>query len=260
LTERKPLTLEQPRTLGALFSDTLRVYLRHFPRFLAIGVAVVLPAELIVSGAGIGLLTSGYDPHRPLIAELMPTVVQVLVTSPLIAAICAYALLDLGEERPPGVRSSIQSGLDVFAQLFVPVLVSVGCEILTIAGLVLPLALAVGSALVPTLVIPVALAVRWYFVPQEVVLGGTRRLAALRSSWELTRGSSMRVFGIVVLAYLGLVWTAGLVAAPLFALAKSADSGLLVLAANVVSQSLATPAIAILSTLLYFDLRTRRRA
>jgi len=42
--------------------------------------------------------------------------------------------------------------------------------------------------------------------------------------------------------------------------ARSADSGALVVAANVVSESLATPAIAILGTLLYFDLRNRRRA
>jgi hypothetical protein len=69
----------------------------------------------------------------------------------------------------------------------------------------------------------------------------------------------LRVFGIVALAYLALLWAGGLVSLPLVVVAQSADSGALVVVANVVSQALAVPAIAILSALLYFDLRARNR-
>jgi hypothetical protein len=260
LTDPQPLDLDRPRALGALLSDSLRLYFRHFVRFLAIGLAVVLPAELIVSGVGLGMLGSGFHTDRPLAAELMPQVVQVLVTTPLIAAMVVYALLDLADARRPSVRRAIQSGLDVFAPVFVPVLAAVASEALATLLFVVPLALAVRSLLVPTLAIPILLAVRWYFAPQLVVVGGARRLAALRGSWDLTRGYGWRVFGTLALAYFALLWVGALAAVPLYVVARSADSGALVVAANVVSESLATPAIAILGTLLYFDLRNRRRA
>jgi hypothetical protein len=260
LTAPRRLDLDRPRTFGALLSETLGLYFRNFLRFAAIGLAVVLPAEAIVSGVGLGMFGAGYDSKRPLAADLMPQVVQVLVTTPLIATIALFALLDLADERRPSVRTAIQRGLDAFAAVFVPVLAAVGMEALVTLLLVVPLALAVSSAFVPTLVIPFALAVRWYFVPQAVVHGGSRRLAALRASWDLTRGSAWRVFGVVALAYIALLWAAGLVSLPLIVAARSADSGALVVAANVVTQSLAAPAIAILSGLLYFDLRARARA
>jgi len=258
-TAPERLELDQPRTLGPLLSDSLRIYWRNLPRFFAIGLAVVLPAEAIVSGVGLGMFGSGYRSDRPLGADLMPQVVQLLVTTPLIAAICVYALLDLAEERRPAVRSAIQRGLDRFAAVFVPVAAAVACEAAAVFLLVVPLALAVSSALVPTIVIPIALAVRWYFAPQAVVIGNARRLDALRASWELTRGSAWRVFGTLVLAYVALLWTAGLISVPLIAAARSADSGALVVAANVLAESLAAPAIAILATLLYYDLRARSR-
>jgi hypothetical protein len=260
LTAPRRLDLDQPRTFGALLSETLGLYFRNFLRFVALGLAVIVPAEAIVSGVGLGMFGAGYSSHRPLAADLMPEVVQVLVTTPLIAAMTLFALLDLAAEQRPSARRAIQRGLDSFAAVFVPVAAAVGTELLLTLLFVVPLALAVSSAFVPTLVIPFALAVRWYFVPQAVVHGGSRRLAALRASWELTRGSAWRVFGIVALAYIALLWAAGLVSLPLVAAAKSADSGALVVAANVVAQALAAPAIAILSGLLYFDLRARSRA
>lgn len=259
MTAPQRLDLDQPRGFGALLSDTLAVYFRNFLRFAAMGVAIVLPAEAIVSGIGLGMFGSGYNTDRPLAAELMPQVVQVLVTSPLLAAIAVYALLELAEERRPAVRGVVQRALDSFVPVFVPVLAAAAVEAILTLLFVVPLALAVSSALVPTLVIPFVLAVRWYFVPQTVVHGGARRLSALRASWDLTRGSGWRVFGIVALAYLALLWAGGLVSLPLFVVARSADSGALVVAANVVSQGLAVPAIAILSALLYFDLRARAR-
>jgi hypothetical protein len=260
LTAPGRLELDQPRLLGALLSDTLRIYFRDFPRFFLIGIVVVLPAEAIVSGVGLGMFGAGYGADRPLGAELMPQVVQVLVTTPLIATICLYALFDLADERRPALRRAVQSGLDRFGAVFVPVAAAVGCEALVTLVFVVPLALAVSSALVPTLAIPFALAVRWYFAPQSVVVGEARRLAALRASWELTRGSALRVFGTLLLAYVALLWAATLVSVPLIAAARSADSGALVVAANALAESLAAPAVGILSALLYYDLRARSRA
>jgi hypothetical protein len=259
LSEPERLELDHPRLLGTLFRDTLRIYFRHMGVFAAIGLAVVLPAEAIVSGIGLERFSSGFDVNRPVGAELMSPAVQALVMGPLIAAMVVTMVLTLAKGERPRAGKTIQAGLDRFAAVFVPVLAGLALEALAVLVLVVPLALAVESFLVPTLVIPIILAVRWYFAPQAVVAGGERGTKALRASWDLTGGSSWRVFGTLVLGYLAFSWIATLLATPVLAGARSADSGTLIVAFNVIWQSLALPAIALFATLLYFDVRARRR-
>ena len=256
---RSRLVLTRPRVLGELFRDSLRLYFSSFWRFLAIAAVVVIPAELIVSGIGLGQLGAGFDDKQPAAADVVPLLVQALVTTPLVVAMTLHLLLDLGEGRAPKLRRAVQAGLDAFAPIFVPVLIGIVCEAALTLVVVVPLVLVANSALVPTLIFPLILAVRWYFVPQVVVAGGSRGLSALRASWELTRGFGWRVFGVVFLAYLAFSTVAALAGAPIFAVARSADSGALLLASRVIGETLAAPAVAILSVLLYFDLSARRR-
>ena len=259
MTDPAPLDLDQPRRLGALFRDTLRIYFKHFNTFVAIGLAVALPAEAIVSGIGLKRFSSGFDVDRPLAAELMSPAVQALVTAPLIAAMVVTIVTGLAAGEQPRAGRAIQAGLDRFAAVFVPVIAALAIEALAVIVLVVPLAVAIESVLVPTLVIPIILAVRWYFAPQVVVVAGERGLRALRASWDLTAGFSWRVLGMVVLGYLAFTWVATLLATPILAGARSADSGALIVAFNVFWQTLAMPAIALYGALLYFDLRARRR-
>ena len=56
-----------------------------------------------------------------------------------------------------------------------------------------------------TVVVWVVLLVRWFFVPQVVVVEGARGTAALRASWNLTRGFSLRTAALLVVVALGLV-------------------------------------------------------
>jgi hypothetical protein len=254
------LDLTRPRELGALFGDALRLYFRNFGRFLAIGAAVVIPAELIVSGVGLQQLSGGYETSRSAGEQAVAGAVQVLVTTPLIVAMTVYLLIDIAEGRTASLRRAIQSGLDAFRPLFLPVLAAIAAEVLLIFLFLLPI-VAVGSvALLAMLVIPLTVVLRLYFVPQAVVVGGARRLDALRASWELTRGFGWRVFATVVLGLLAFNLVAGLVAAPIAAAAKSADSSALQLAYRIVGEVLAGPALALLSALLYFDLKARRSA
>jgi hypothetical protein len=259
LTAPEGPDLSQPRTLGPLLNDSLRVYFRHFLTFVAVGFVVVAPAEAIVSGVGLEQFSKGYDPTLPLLASTIPLVVQALVTSPLIAAMCVYLLRDLSEAQPASARRAIQRGLDAFGPVFVPVLAGLAVEALLTLLLVVPLVLLVGSLLVPTIVVPLILAVRWYFAPQAVVVGDARRLKALRESWELTRFQGWRVAAIIFLALLVFQTTAALLATPIVALARSVDSGAIQVAAEVFRQSLATPAVAIVAAFLYYDLQARRR-
>ncbi len=259
MTEPARLDLDHPRKLGALFRDTLRIYFRHFNTFVAIGVTVVLPAEAIVSGIGLERFSSGFDVERPLGAELMAPAVQALVIAPLVAAMIVTVVTGLAAGERPRAGKAIQSGLDRFAAVFVPVIAALAVEALVVLVLVVPLAIAVESALVPTIVIPIILAVRWYFAPQAVVAGGERGTRALRASWDLTAGSGWRVLGTVIVGYLAFTWVATLLATPILAGARSADSGTLIVVFSVFWQTLAMPAIALYATLLYYDLRARRR-
>lgn len=251
------LDLTCRRALGALFGDSLRLYFGNFARFLAIGAAVVVPTQLIVSGIGLGRLSGGFEDKTPRGGELIGGAVQTLVTTPLIVAMTVYVLLDLAAGKRPSARRSIQAGLDAFAPIFVPVVAALACEAAVVIAVLLAALLTGATALTPLLAAAVFLAVRWYFVAQSVVVDDARGLDALRASWSLTRGSGWRVFGTVALGYLAFVLAATLLSSPLATAAHAVDSGALRLAAEIVAASLAAPAVALLSALLYFDLRTR---
>jgi hypothetical protein len=236
-TER--LDLAKQRGIGDLLGDALRIYFRNFPVVFAIGFAVVLPVQLIVSGIGLEELTSGYRETDNTAELLIPTIVSYLVVAPLIAAAAIHLLQRLAEgERP-------QAGLDVFAPVFVAVLLA-GAG--TAIGLVL-------------LIIPgLYVAVRWYFVAQAVVIDNARSAEALRASWRLTQGYWFRTFGIVILANLVAFIPASLIVLPLQSLAESADRQAISLAGMIVTESLTAPFVALVSTLLFFDIRARRTA
>ena len=260
MTDPERVDLAQPRTLGPILGDSLRIYRRHFLLFLVVGLAIATPAELIVAGIGLGELTSNVDETPSVGVTLAPLIVRALVTTPLITVIVLYVLQDLAAGERPRPLQVIQRGLDIFRPVFLPVAMGIGVEALITAALVVPLALVANSALVPTLLIPIVLAVRWYFVPQAVVQDGARGRAALGASWELTRGSGWRVAGILLVAFVVLGVGAGLVATPVVAAARAADSGALYVLSGIVSEALQSPALALVSALLYFDLKSRRAA
>jgi hypothetical protein len=260
LTEPQPLALDQPRPFGALITESLRLYFRHFATFTLIGLAVVVPVEAIVSGVGLGQFGAGFDDTPALAAVGIDLLVQFLVTTPLLAVMATYVLIDLAAAEPPSARRSILAGLEIFQPVFLPVLGAIAVEALAVVTLVIPLALEVASPLVPTLLIPIYLALRWYLVPQGVVVAKARGIGALRESWQATRGFVWRMAGAVLLATLAYGTAAGLLATPIVAAARAADSGALLVLSGVFTQALAAPAVAVVATLLYYDLRARRRA
>jgi hypothetical protein len=231
------LALDQPRDVPTLFRDALQVYGAHLFTFIAIGALIVVPVQLLVSGVGLEQLSAPYDKSPPPAEAIIPTAVSFLVVAPLITGICIHVLRSVaaGEGAAPG--GAILAGFEAFTPLFAAVL---------LAGL--------GVAIGLVLILPgIYLAIRWFFVPQAVVIDGQQGLAALRRSGDLVQGRWWRTFGIVLLSQLPAV----LIGVPFASIAAQADRQLFALIGEIVTQAIAAPFVALLATLLYYDLRAR---
>jgi Membrane domain of glycerophosphoryl diester phosphodiesterase len=239
------IELERPRDAGALLRDSLVVYIRHFWTFLALGALVVLPAELVVSGIGMEQLTAGYD-ESPGFAELaIPGAVSYLVVAPLITAICVYALHSVAAGGSPSAGEAAVKGFESFSPIFFAVLLAALGIVLGFLALIVP---------------GVYLFVRWFFVPQAVVLEQSRGPSALRASGRLVEGSWWRTFGLIVLVSVIVAVIAILIGSPFMAAADSSDRALWALIGDIIAGAVTQPFGALFSTLLYFDLKARKRA
>jgi hypothetical protein len=239
------LELRQPRDVGALFRDSLRVFLRHAWLFILLSAAVVVPVEVVVEGIGLEMLTSSYDESPPLAESAVPTLVGFLVMTPIITAICIYALDAIAAGRRPSPGQVFVAGFEAFTPLF-------GAVVLAALGI------AIGFLV---LIVPgVYLAVRWYFVPQAVVIEGARGPAALTRSSQIVQGVWWRTFGLVLLAHIAVAIPGFLLLTPFAAIAASSDQAVWALAGTILATSVTTPFVALYSTLLYYDLLARRRA
>ena len=242
---QSPLELGRPRDIGALFADGFGVYLRNLRTFVAIAAAVVVPVQLIVGGIGLGELTADYDSSPNLAQQAIPVIAAFFVIAPLMTAMCIYALLDIGEGRPPSARSAIQRGLDVFAPLLVVVLLYAAALALGLAAFVIP---------------AIYLFVRLRFATQSVVIEGTRGVDALRASWALVDGQWWRVFAITIAVELVVGGLSAIVGLPFLSAAESTGSAAFQLAGTIIGGVLFAAPAAIITTLLYFDLRARKGA
>jgi hypothetical protein len=244
LTEPDRAVLDRPRDLSALLSDSFTIYRKHFWTFLAMGFLVVVPVHAVVLGVGLNEFSGGFDKNPPSQSAFVPILVQLLVVGPLVAVMALHAVRELGEGRKPRLVESVMAGLDAFAVVFWPVLITVLCM----------------AATAITVIGPLILLVRLYFVPQLVVLERKRGVDALRASWELTRGFGLRVAGLMIVGQILYTLAGGLIATPVAAVARSVDSSALSLAATALGETIAVAPIGIFAALLYFDLRSRRAA
>ncbi len=237
------LELRQQRDVGALFRDAVAVFGRHALLFTLLSAAVVVRAELIVEGVGLEMLTSSYDSSPSLAEAAIPTVVEFLVVTPIIAAICIHALHQIAEGERPSAGRVLVAGFEAFTPLFAAV-------VLAAAGIAL--------GLVALIVPGVYLAVRWYFVPQSVVIEGARGPRALSRSGILVTGFWWRTFALVLLANVAIAIPGFILVTPFTAIADSTDRAVWALVGSAITTSVTSPFVALYSTLLYYDLLARR--
>jgi hypothetical protein len=243
VTEAPRLDLLRPRNVGDLFRDAFNSYVRHFSAFVAIGAAVVIPVELVVSGLGLGELSGGYPPSGTG-AELGVSLAEgYLLVGPLVTAMVIHALLAVADGRRPRPGPAIVSGLEAFRPIFMAVIIGAAGVILGFIALIIP---------------GVWVFVRWYFAPQAVVVDGRRNVGALERSAELVSGSWWRVFGVIIFATIAVGIPGTVIEVPFNLWANSADSSAIWLIGQMVASTLTAPFEALMLTLLYFDLLARR--
>jgi hypothetical protein len=241
---RPPLDLRRPRDLGAVVADGFTIYRQNFWVLLGLAAAVVVPVELVVSGIGLGWLTSGYD-ESPTIGEaIVPLLSENFVTTPLITAMALFVLLDLSQGERAKFGSTLQRSLDLFVPVFlVVVVVAIG----VVCGFLL-------------LIVPgIYLAVRWLFAPAAVIVDGKRGVDAFERSAQLVRNHWWRCLGVLIVIYILTNVPANIIQQAAVSGAKSADSAAIELAGRIVASTLALPLLALMVGLLYFDQKLRQQ-
>ena len=247
MTEPQPgrasLDLGTPRDIGGLVRTGFNLYLQEFRTFLAIAAAVIVPVNLIVLGVGLGWFTAEFDRSPPAGETAIAVATSFLVTVPLLTAMCIHVLLDVSDGRAPSARTAIQRGLDVFAPLLLVWVAYAVAAFLGLFALILP---------------GIWLLFRWVFCLQAVVVDGRRNYDALKRSGELVDGTWWRVAGIVIAVNFLTSGLSSLVSFPFLAAAEATDLAVFQLIGQTFGGVLFTPVGALITTLLYFDQRTRR--
>jgi hypothetical protein len=246
-----PLHVARRRTWGQIVSASGRMYVRRARLFIGLGI-LFIPLGMVISLVqaavlgGFGLL--GVDASGESAGALVLLVTALGLTLALFglallqgATSCALVRVDEGE--PIGPIEAYRLTLEKWRALFGSVSIAV---------------LAGGALAATGFLIPVAvwLAVRWSFLAQTIVLEDTPVLFSLRRSGLLVHRRWLRVASLVGLGAL-LALLAGPLLGALLILLTDAPLALMNVLAGIV-YSLAMPFVALVTTYVYFDARTRQ--
>ena len=244
------LRLRRLRTVTEAVSDAFSLYFRDF-LFLALIVAPLFPVHLATGLAGEALVEQPIA-DRPEDIELAPLfrdlILYVGLTVPLsfiggavvAAAVVSHLLLTDAGLGEPGAGKAWRDTLS---------------RLMSVVGASLRSGIIVGLLTVSIVGIPWAINryVRWAFITQAVIADGQSAASALEHSAFLVRDRWWRTFWRLLFIT---------VVAGVLGVASSAASGLPSPASSIFSaaSTLTTPFSVIATTLIFFDLRERRRA
>jgi hypothetical protein len=240
------------RGLGDILSAALQIYRKNAAQLLLIVAVVTIPLSIlsylladVVFAANSKTVTIGNQSVKVteprsffvfLLALLVTLAIGVIITAILQAAILrAAAQATIGD--PVDVEASYRWGFARFgAVLLVSILVGlavgIGFLLLIIPGIIL---LVMFSVAIPV-----------------VVVENRRGTDAMRRSWELVSNHFWHVLGVILVAAILAGIVSGLVSA------IGGNNGLLRAIFQAIAQIITAPFTALVSVLLYLDLRARR--
>jgi Membrane domain of glycerophosphoryl diester phosphodiesterase len=199
---------------------------------------------------------------------------QAVVVQPIATAAMTRAVGDIYLEHPASVGGAYRAvGRRLGAVVGVALtLFGVGLGLIAVtSGLLIGAVYVFGPAGIALLVIlaPAAVLVailvytRWLFAAPIVMLERAGPRAALRRSWQLVRGSTLRVFGITILVWIITGILGAIVGALLTVVTQVGDDNVRLILNELASLAVAVliqPISFIVVVLLYYDLRIRREA
>jgi len=237
----------RPLTVGEILDTSFTLYRRHFGALATVSLictGLPLILRLFVEASG------GMFVNLPLaFVYLLSLVVLNLVATGATVFIVSESYLG----RPLSAREALARatpymGRILVCSLLMALVVGLGFLLLVIPGIVL----AVGLALA---------------IPAVVLEQGRSASAALSRSWELTRGSRWRLFGLgvtlLVLLYVPVVAISGLAAVLLpggtgIAFITSSVATVVAIAIGGIAQLFIYPLFYCVLTVTYYDLRVRK--
>ena len=231
--------LDRPRDFGELLRDSFALLAGRPLAFLAIGLIFAVPIELVVSGVGLEQLTAPYEEDIEPVEAAIGALSSYVLTTPLITAACALLLAGAAPSAGRAAIRAVETSTPlILAAILGAIGVAVGLFFLIIPGLYL--------------------LVRFFLFPQAVALEDRRGVDPLRRSGELIEGHWFRAAGVILLAnVLGFLPGAAL-ALPFGALAVNADREWPILVGQTLGESISAPLVAVMATMLFYDLRARR--
>lgn len=231
------LDLRTPRALRELFRTALWLYARHFGLWLLLSGLLVVPFQILVLALGSGATAGGALSSAQRQQALLLDLAEFVVVIALASALQAHAVALLGRGERPAVREILRRAAPLMPTV-------IAASIITAIG--------VGIGLVLFILPGVWLLLRLYVVAQTAAIERTNWPSTLRRSYALTRGSFWRILGVLLIV--GLInLTLDSVASSLTAGGASAVQDIVSVIVALLSQSFT----ALLSALLYFDLRAR---
>lgn len=274
------------QSFGELLDATFSVYRRRFPTIVAIATLFQLPyaalqffgepsslakLQTIEAKAPATAAAAQAELSRmvgPALVILGITLVYYLVLLPLMEAATVHVVSGDYLDRPAGFAASLRGTGRRVWDLAGFVLLELGIAVLA------PLLLVVAGEVAGGASFAALLMIAWAFYAvfalfkmslgvQAVVLESLRPVAALRRSWQLTRGWFWRIVLLYLVIGIAAAFIGGIVATPVGLLAGPANSISAIsadtLTAGLVS-ILTAPFILIALTLVYYDIRIRREA
>jgi membrane-anchored glycerophosphoryl diester phosphodiesterase (GDPDase) len=259
----EPLLRLRPLGLGEVLDDIFRVYRRHFGLLCGIALVLTVPGLLVQFASGsagsfgflLGALLNlgnpaafaGQVPQQPDLVLFGLSYLVLIAAIPFTVGAVTLAAIDLLLGNPVTIRSALRR----VARRYWGLLGLTGMYLL-----VSPLALCF-----PVLI---WLAIRWVVAVPVMLAEGAGPIRGLQRSWELTRGSWWRLFGILLVMYLlqsvvsGALGVFALPAALLIPFVPDVVRGGILLTISTLAGALVLPVLYLCVVLMYFDLRVRR--
>lgn len=246
--------------IGAVLAGTFKVLGRNFIAFAGLGLILAgLPTAILgivqglwLKGQADAISNGTFAFSGSYFANVGLSVAVALVTTSILQGALIHATVQDMNGRKPAPGDALANGLRYFLPL-------IGLSILATIGMMFGMLL---------LIVPgIMLACAWCVGGPALVAERTGVFGAFRRSSGLTRGNRWRVFGLFAIIWVGLfvlIMILGAVLGPVLATTAAGATGAaaalhpLVIAYNVLQQTLTSVITATLLSVLYVELRRAR--